>query len=56
MATIRTTGERVKVRDECNALWRDSAIRRDNLLDLTTYLESQGIRGDWNALELDDRK
>ncbi len=48
---IVRTAESVVVCPECEALWREGvAIDAQSLLDMQTYLRTNGLRGEWTEL------
>lgn len=54
-ATIIATDEQIIVCDDCEALWTQGVvIAKNNFIDMSTYLESQGLQGSGNELRIDD--
>jgi hypothetical protein len=49
---IASVGATVSVCGECEALWRDDQeIAATNFIDMSTYLCSLGLRGEWKELQ-----
>jgi uncharacterized Zn finger protein len=54
-AVIKATGERVRICDECDALWSDGKpIDKYAFVDFSTYVAQFGLRGTWDELEITD--
>jgi ribosomal protein S27AE len=54
-ATIVATDERIVVCDDCEALWKEDVFVASNkFVDMSTYLESQGLKGGGNELRIDE--
>lgn len=48
---VQRTGERVRVCDECEALWPEGVdVAPATFLDLSVYLEQRGRPGLWSEL------
>ncbi len=50
---ITKTGERVKLCDECDALWVEGeSVSAKNFVDFSTYVARFGLMGTWDELEV----
>ena len=53
---IKKTGERVRLCDECDALWReDVRIEKNNFQDFSTYVARFGLNGTWDEVDVVDQ-
>lgn len=50
-ATVRQTGETVRVCEGCGALWTEPRISADNSAAFESYMESRGLKPYWNELD-----
>lgn len=50
-ATVRQTGETVRVCEGCGALWTEPRIAADNSAAFESYMESRGLKPYWNELD-----
>lgn len=53
-ATVKQSGDTVRICEECDALWTEPRISPDNCTTFARYMESRGMKPFWN--ELQDRR